>query len=193
MRCSASSSFIEFVGQCRVSFYTNARKFNCGRDFCPNPQLLLDVSRLSVSSACAISQRLPDKVPFHAILQQRSVRTEGYVPKHLARSFFSSFNFLLLRLKKEVTACALAKSKNRWALPNLHGETLMKRLCHFVTNFTTHFVLLCGFGLASPAGVGLKTERNKLQIAHTFSSIFSPFRSVELVVSPPAPTYAHQP
>lgn len=63
----------------------------------------------------------------------------------------------------------------------------MKRLCHFVTNFTTHFVRLCGFGLASPAGVGLKTERNKLQIAHTFSSIFSPFRSVELVVSPPGP------
>jgi hypothetical protein len=35
--------------------------------------------------------------------------------------------------------------------PNLHGETILKRLCHLVTNFTARFVLLCGFGLASLA------------------------------------------
>src|SRR6202041_2311624 len=35
------------------------------------------------------------------------------------------------------------------ARSNLHGDTMMKRLSHMLTNFASRFALLCGFGLAS--------------------------------------------
>jgi hypothetical protein len=72
-----------------------------------------------------------------------------YVPKNLARGFSLSSTFLQSRLKKEVTACVSANSKYRWARPNLHGETMMNRLCRILTSFTARCALLCGFSLAS--------------------------------------------
>jgi hypothetical protein len=67
----------------------------------------------------------------------------------LARSLLlpsTFYNFTPKKKSLRVLSQTLSIDGTR---PNLHGETMMKRLSQVVTNFTARFVLLCGFGLVS--------------------------------------------
>src|ERR1700722_486783 len=107
-------------------------------------------------------------------------KTVLYVPEYLALSFFCDSTFCNFPLEK---ASLAAPSQNLTiedpgqTCTETHGDTMMKRLSHMLTNFASRFALLCGLGLASL--FPLYAQQSTEQAIHPVAANTSPDRVVD--------------